>query len=561
MSKKKPVGTPLQRLTRAVGRSKAEPSLSAAIVHLLDRYLSGAPDLDDADRIVAEVLPRHGVNRATLAAFVSDYKKVPEAVRAKVTPPELLKASTATPLSKTSRAPLVLSRKVPRMTAAARIGSSTPPPVTPPPVELAPASPLMEMRKPKLAHLGRLLKLRQLAQSPWPYLLDIEEPDGSYTWGDVITLEGLFPELTTAAAGTYRAFSQVQYLDNEAIVTEMPIVARSSGKLDVRLTTARLAGWLPVVWVTRTVDGETHVSNQLALALETRAPVEHHPVPTRIDSISPPGQFAGDRVFLTGLNLHTGPFEWDLVDAREGDKPLLLYPTKRSDTEVEIRLPRAMMGGSYRVRCLGGFVTGVPSNVVGYDVGIHHFSIEPISLVCINETDPEGGADDTVLSYVVSGDHIHKGNTQEIDFDSGDRHDFPPGSLKMFTGNVDQVRLAMTASLTLTEWDEAEAQAAQRFVGAVAGIATALMPLLTAHPVALAIASIVAIAADLTAWILSWNGNDLIAHHFWDWHVNDLLALTANLTGSFTVAQDYVGEGGHYVLSFKISRVIPAGLS
>lgn len=557
MPKKKPVGTPLQRLTQAIGRSKAEPSLSSAVVHLLDRYLSGAPDLDDADRVVAEVLPRHGVDRATLAAFVADYKKVPEVVRAKVTPPELLKASVATPLSKTSRAPLVLSRKVPRLAVVERVGSAVAKPLTPPPAELAPSPPL-EMKRPKLAHLGRLLKLRRLPEFPWPYLLDIEEPDGSYTWGDVITLEGLFPELTAATSGTYRAFSQVQYLDNEAIVTELPIVTRATGKLDVRLTTTRRGGWSPVVWVTRTVDGETHVSNQLALALEAPTPIEHHPVPTRIDSISPPGQFAGDRVFVTGLNLHTGPFEWDLVDAREDDKPLLLYPTKISNTEVEIRLPRAMMGGSYRVRCLGGFVTGVPSNIVGYDVGIHHFSIEPISLVCINETNPEGGADDTVLSYVVSGDHTHKGNTPEIDFDSGDRYDFPPGSLKMFTGNVDQVRLAMTASLTLTEWDEAEAQAAHQLVGAVAGIATALMPLLTAHPVALAIASIVAIAADLTAWILSWNGNNLIGHHFWDWHLNDLLALTANLAGSFTVAQDYVGDGGHYVLSFKVSRVVPA---
>ena len=535
-------------MTQAIGRSTAEPSLSTALMHLFDRYVNGAPDADEADRIVAELLPRHGVNRDMLSAFVADYKKVPEAVRAKVTPPELLKAPTATPLSKTARSPLILTRKVPVAAAG----------VVPPSLEPAPSRPPLMVKRPPLAHFGRLAQLeRLLPRLPWPHLSRIEEPAASYTWGDVITLEGRFPELTTAAAGTYRAFSLVVYLDHQAIITELPIVSRTEGKLDVRLTTSERKGWAPVVYVTRTVDGHTYTSNELALQLEVIPPGQHEPVPTRIDSISPSGQFAGDRVFIRGLNLHTGPFEWELVDAAPGAEPLLIYPLKRSDEEVELRLPRTMVGGRYRVRCLGGFATGVPSGVVEYDVGVYRFRIEPTSLVCVDETNPELGSDDIVLSWVVAGDQLHDGNSAEMSFgEDGVRRDFAPGSLPFFTGNVDTVRMAMVASMTLTEWDQAEVEAGQRILGAVSAIAKALMPLLTTIPVGLVIASVVSIVADLVSWFLSWNGNDLIATHTFSWQLPELLALTANASASFTVDQQFYGDGGHYDLFFKVSRVV-----
>jgi hypothetical protein len=348
----------------------------------------------------------------------------------------------------------------------------------------------------------------------------------------------------------------VRYLDNEPIVTEIPIVAIGSGKLDVRIDSTQRGAWAPVVWVTRTIDGEHYSSNQLPLALEV--PPQHEPekVPTRIDSITPPGQYPGDRVVLRGLNLDSGPIEWTLLDG--GDAATLqLSGTRLSDTEVEIRLPRAMIGGNYRVQCLGGLVTGVPSNVVNYAVGAYRFRVDLTRLACIDETNPEAGTDDIVTMWAVAGDaQIYGGTTGTLGFgEDGATRNFAPGVYTIFAlADAAPVRVNLYADIKMFEWDEDDVAAAQKWLGVVSGLADELAPLLVEIPIAAFIAALVGVLANVASWVVSWNGNDFIAEHTWSWTIEELLALTANSSGAFTVGQQFYGDGGHYDLFFKVTR-------
>lgn len=546
---RKSTATKLERLTAAVARSTPEPSLSAAVVHLFDRYANGAPDPDDADLAVARVLEKRGIAREVVAAFVADYRKVPQAVRARVSSSELLKARRETPLSKVFRRPsITLTRKTPVASAPGPAPERDP--------GAPPATSAIEARRPPLAQLGTLALVRRLApRVPWPYLRDILEPDRSYGWGDIITLAGRFPGAASAADG-YRAFTIVSWLDNEAIVTEIPITARSEAELQVRLDSTRRSGWTPAVWVTRTIDGETYASHQLPLLLEEVSSQPPEPIPTRIDSITPPDRYAGDRLVLSGQNLHTAPLEWTLLDSDA--PPILLHPTKLSNSEVEVRLPRTLPGGNYRVRCVGAFAVGIPSNVVVYAVRAYRFRIDLTSLVCVDETNPELGSDDIVTLWATVGDgNIYSGTTGTLPFgEDGARRDFLPGAYTIFAlGDAAEVRASLLAHVKMFEWDQDDVAAAQRYMGMVGDLAEALAPLLVEIPIAAIIASVVAMLADLASWIISWNGNNLISEHSWSWTIEDLLTLTNNSAAAFTIGQQFYGDGGHYDLFFKVSRV------
>lgn len=546
---KKSTATKLERLTTAVSRSTPEPSLAAAVVHLLDRYASGAPAPDDADRAVARVIEKRGISREMLAAFVADYKRVPAAVRSRVTPPALLKAKRETSLSQVFNRPsITLTRKAPLAEPPSQERGQL---VAPPPVSGA-----VEVRRPPLAQLGKATRLRRLAPLvPWPYLQDIAEPDHSYGWGDTITLTGRFPG-AASDPGSYRAFTIVRWLDNEPIVTELDLTAREETELQVRLDSTRRGGWSPAVWVTRTLSGETYTSHQLPLLLEETPAHTPEPLPTRIDSITPPDRYAGDRVMLSGLNLHTAPLEWTLLDSDAA--PILLQPTALSSSEVEVRLPRTLPGGNYRVRSVGAFAVGVPSNVVVYAVRAYRFRIDLASLVCADETNPELGSDDIVTLWATVGDgDVYSGTTGTLGFgEDGDRRDFLPGAYTLYAlGAAAEVRASLLAHIKMFEWDQEDVAAAQRYMGMVGDLAEELAPLLVEIPIAAIIASAVALLADLASWIISWNGNDLIAEHNWSWTIEDLLTLTNNPAGAFTKTQAFYGEGGHYDLTFKVSRV------
>lgn len=543
---KKSTGTPLQRLSSTLGRAPAVPSLAPAIVHLFDRYVAGATstsDADEADRAVAKVLAKHKITREQLAGFVADYKQVPEKTRARFTPLELLKAKTATPLSKAQRPAITLSR-------GAALSSASPPA---PPITRAPA------QQAQLAQLGRLVARRKVPQLPVPHLRSIEEPAGSYEWGEVVTLRGSFPDLGTASAGTYRAYSLVRFLGDEPIITELTITARREGELDVRLDSTRRAGWTPTVWVSRTVAGYTYNSNSLPLELEVKPPAQYEPLPTRIDAITPPERYPGDRVVLSGQNLHTAAIEWSLLDAEEAP-PLLLTPLRLSASDVEVQLPPVMISGKYRVRCVGAFAVGSPSNVVVYEIKAHHFRIDLTRIHCLDLTRPDNDADDLLPLWATAGDNqIYAGTLGEIELDEGDAKNYAPGQVTLFgLAAAAPVRATLAAHIELWERDEMDSPGAiQQFVGAIADLATELAPLLTSMPIAIIISAVAKALVEVANWFASWRGNIHMGTHELSWTISELLALTDNPSSAFTVARAFEGHDGRTDLHFRVSRFRP----
>lgn len=551
----KSTGTPLQRLTATLRRTPALPSIAPAIVHLFDRYVAGAADPDEADHAIAKVLAKHKISREELAPFVADYKQVPETVRARFTPPELLKAKTATPLSRAQRPAITLSRGDVLSSASPAASLSK----LPAPAAEAPAPPLTR-KPPPLAQLGRLVARRQVPSLPAPYLRSIEEPAGSYEWGEVITLRGSFPELTTAAAGVYRAYTLVRFLGEEPIVTELTIAARREGELDVRLDSTRRQGWAPAVWVSRTVSGYTFNSNSLPLELEVKPPAEYEPLPTRIDEITPAQRYSGDRVVLRGKNLHTAAIEWSLLDAEEAP-PLLLTPLRLSATDVEVQLPAVMVAGTYRVRCVGAFAVGSPSNVVVYELKAHHFRIDLIQISCPDLTYPDSDKDDLVTVWATAGDNlVYGGTTGEITLDEGESRTFLPGSYTLFgLAAPAPVRATLAAHVDLWEWDDASPEAVQKFLGALTDLAIALAPLLTSMPIATIIAEVSKVLMQVVSWVAAWRKNIHMGTFERAWTIDELLALTNNPAAAFTVSHQFHAEDGRSDLTFRISRHRPVG--
>jgi hypothetical protein len=549
--RKRAAYTQRERLEKIMARAAAPDPLLAAVVHTIDRGLIGAPGgKTSLDVAFDKALAKHPeVSKQMLAAFVADYKAMPDAARNRAVPASMLNLNATHPMN------LQLLKdeftKVPSIsfaalrTAAEGVGQKAP------------------------SNVGALLNASLQVQ-----ITNVTPAaNQGYDPGQSVTLVGrnfsttktlnkitLYQKLADGSSGVF-GLASPGTSSMTAISTKLP-ASMTPGAYEVEVT----------------VTGGTTPRTSNRYPVFVRVPP---PPPPAISGFNPPGQRPGKQMMIQGTRFATAmpkpmfaafvPQEGQgIFPSAWGNKVTL--PTNETavvadfkilgDTQGEVTLP-GLLSGKYRVALLNLIGQPVTEWAV-YDVSPSVYRAEFTQMHCVDESDPENLVgvfsvnDELVASWVVAADETGwlKSSTDYTGFDDGEDDWFNTTDKSVFPvgGGSSEVRRLLAISTTLYEWDAGDAKSANKVIGFIGDLAQDILTGVGQVEAAFIVKLMVPLVQKLVVWLggdpdslgtqnLAWTGQQLI----------NFTGAAAKFGGKLNFNND--DDTGSYWLKYQVLRV------
>lgn len=290
-----------------------------------------------------------------------------------------------------------------------------------------------------------------------------------------------------------------------------------------------------------------------------------------IVTAEPSAQFPGDMVLVSGKNMGNAlSLFMQAMDAKPSPyRPkginFNVSPTSLNPTQFEFKIPQDAWSGSYKFNVRSG--NSGYSNYKIFEVLPSEFKVEFKKITCRDESDPEfGESDEIVTSWVIIADNVvwTKQTGEYTGFDDGEKQNYSSSDGLLIPGpgkDWQPVKDFIYFRTTVYEWDSGDISAWTDGIKAVSAVSKDLsgaLGTILGNPVAGKIAGdIIKTVGDGLAKLIDWIGNDpdLLGSESLSWSAPELQVMMSD-TPVYSDTQLFLNDDdtGSYALDFSITR-------
>lgn len=540
-TKVRPTRTMAQRLEARLPQAGVENPFVPVLMHAFERYLAGAPSETFVDQAARDALKRHPkVTRQHLQTLVKNWKSLPAATRARVEPSELRNLNPSQKLNvslldKAVRRTVAVSSSGVADDNNAKVGS------------IATANP-------------RIKNLFGTAHK--------KTSDGT----PIITKGGGFM-IDAENVPAEESKIKIHFIDTVggSTKTVASVTPKNATKGSTGVTTMTAAAPASLSYGDYQLQVEViGFTKSNKVWMENPAP--NIKIDTKISGIDPPARYPGSKAEFQGLFAYKDVhLIMERLDEEGYDNFTLTFNDPKdgvdwiSATQIDFTVPQSIPPGKYRV-AVRKSTGGKRSNWVNFTVKAPQYQVKFTKAHCIDESDPEGGADELTTMWVIDIDLGYKDermafNEDYYSFDDNSQIFYKSAHQQVFpydgeiTRPVSRHMVILTAAM---DWDSGDIEDAKEVLGAIGSASVAIGSAF--GPIGAAVGAVVAGVLTIVGAIITiWGGADMIgAAAALSHSAPELQKLTAGKKELHrTLRLGWSDDSGKYDLHYTILRHQP----